>query len=165
MQLSSDILRRKGDTEDGKDALHEALVLLFGKHKGKRLDQVPNEYLGWLTMWEVTYHCCGDMANCEGECGRQVKIRCLTRKDCGRYCIRDNIVEQCSDCRNCESLTFLKRQTEVVTAARDATKRRRLCRECWKVMPAVGHNRTNGAGHSDWDERLLHKKCFRELVA
>ena len=157
MQLSSNSLRRKGDTEDGKDALHEALVLLFGKHKGKRLDQVPNEYVGWLTMWEVFYHCCNDVANCEGECGGQVKIRCSTKKDCGRYCNPPN-------CATCESLTFLKRQTEVVTAARDETKRRRLCRECWKVMPSIGHNRTNGAGHSDWDERFLHKKCFREIV-
>ena len=144
MQLSSD-----------RKEKHEGL--LFGKHKGKRLDQVPNDYLGWLTMWEVVYHCCDDVANCEDECGGQVKIRCLTKKDCGAG-------NHCDCSRSCGSLTFLKRQTEVVTAARAETKRRRLCRECWTVMPAVGDNRTNGAGHPDWNERMLHKKCWRELV-
>ncbi len=41
-----------------------------------------------------------------------------------------------------------------------------LLSKCWhcggKLVP-VGSSRNNGAAHDDWDERYLHKKCWREL--
>ena len=42
-----------------------------------------------------------------------------------------------------------------------------LSTKCWhcggKLVP-VGSSRSNGAGHDDWDDRYLHKKCWRELI-
>ena len=37
------------------------------------------------------------------------------------------------------------------------------CWHCGGVLVAIGHARSNGADHEDWETRILHKKCWREL--
>ena len=39
------------------------------------------------------------------------------------------------------------------------------CKHCnsSRAMPPIGHDRVNGADHPDWDSRLYHKKCWKEI--
>jgi hypothetical protein len=37
------------------------------------------------------------------------------------------------------------------------------CWHCGGVLVPVGNSRSNGAAHDDWDGRILHKKCWKEL--
>jgi len=39
---------------------------------------------------------------------------------------------------------------------------KKLCWKCGVVMPSIGTSRHNGANHSDWDDRILHKRCWVE---
>jgi len=134
------------------------VVLRFGKHRGKRLTEVPNAYLGWLTMWRCSKDCCND-SDCDEECGNEVKVRRLTVTNCGAYSRPD----PCT-CSRCEALTFLAKQRDVVSAAREVAEMKHLCCECWSFMPPIGDARANGAGHLDWSSRFLHKSCWRELM-
>jgi hypothetical protein len=61
------------------------IVLDFGIHRNKRLSEVPNAYLGWLTMWKCAVTCCDD-SDCEEDCGGEDKVRRFTASDCGAYC-------------------------------------------------------------------------------
>ena len=38
------------------------------------------------------------------------------------------------------------------------------CKHCDRPLVAIGDKRANGKAHKDWDSRVLHKKCYRELV-
>ncbi len=40
--------------------------------------------------------------------------------------------------------------------------------KCWKCggkLVPVGTSRQNGAWHDDWEERILHKQCWKQLKA
>ena len=37
------------------------------------------------------------------------------------------------------------------------------CWHCGSHLQPIGHMRSNGANHSDWETRRLHKKCWLEL--
>ncbi len=50
---------------------------------------------------------------------------------------------------------------EVCDFAREYLKTR--CWHCEGDMVAVGTSRCNGADHADWEERFLHKKCWKVL--
>ena len=135
------------------------IVLDFGKHRGKRLSEVPNEYLGLLTMWSCSMGCCED-SDCEGEeeCGNKVKVRRWTMTKCGAYDSRGPC-----QCRTCEQLAFLATKDDVTSAAREICTMKRLCCRCWSFMPPVGQARANGAGHDDWSSRFLHKSCWIQI--
>ena len=38
-----------------------------------------------------------------------------------------------------------------------------LCVYCKKPLVAIGSARRGGAPHGDWNERKLHKRCFKKL--
>lgn len=44
-----------------------------------------------------------------------------------------------------------------------ARKPRRLCHFCGRPLQAIGAARANGAPHSEWDGRDLHKRCWKLL--
>ena len=135
-------------------------LLDFGKHKGKALTDVPNEYLGWLTMWECALGCCTD-SDCEGECGNKLKVHRFVKQQCW-YSDPDHVC----GCSECKSRAFLAtKRPHVVAAARELATARRLCCKCWKYMPPVGDARSNGRYHCDWSTRFLHKTCWREIVS
>jgi len=135
------------------------IILNFGKYRGKRLTEIPNAYLGWLTMWDCASICCED-SDCEGECGNVEKVRRFTRTKCSSWCSDPDYV---CDCSRCTSLAFLQKQTDIVAAARRLVTTKRLCCHCWTVMPSVGNDRSNGKPHLDWSSRFLHKKCWQQL--
>jgi hypothetical protein len=37
------------------------------------------------------------------------------------------------------------------------------CWECGGKLVPVGTSRKNGAFHDDWEERILHKQCWKQL--
>ena len=41
---------------------------------------------------------------------------------------------------------------------------KRTCKHCGRPLVAIGDERTNGKAHKDWNTRVLHKKCYREIV-
>ena len=135
----------------------------FGKHKGQALESVPNQYLGWLSKWDVGHYCSCENVECDDDCvSRPAKLRRVTRTTCNAW-IWVNGERVACDCHTCDSLKFLETKPDVVAAARDLVTQRRLCCHCWKVMPSVGDSRVNGKAHNDWHNRYLHKKCWREL--
>ena len=131
-------------------------LMPFGEHRGVPLDQVPNSYLGWLTMWHAEFHCCYDL-NCEGECGGVERARRLVMSHCPRAGCGDT-------CASCAALRFLARHHEIVCAARELVQLRGLCINCWTQMPPIGYARQNGRNHADWTARFLHKQCWRTLL-
>lgn len=139
------------------------IVLDFGKHRGRRLSEVPNAYLGWLTMWKCTTFCCDD-DDCEGdECSsNKVSVRRYIATRCESWQSNPDLV--CCHCSRCRIVSFLAKQNVVVSAARELATMKRLCCACWSPMPPIGDARVNGAGHADWQGRYLHKSCWRELV-
>jgi hypothetical protein len=56
-----------------------------------------------------------------------------------------------------------KNYPEVIEAAREYIRSKKLCLSCSKYMPPVGASRENGAGHDDWKDRAFHKQCYRQL--
>ena len=38
------------------------------------------------------------------------------------------------------------------------------CKHCGRPLVPIGDRRWNGKAHKDWDSRVLHKKCYKELV-
>ena len=142
--------------------LESKMILDFGKHKGTALENVPNDYLGWLTKWDVGWYCsCGD-EECDDDCKRPAKLRRVVKSRCKRETWVGGELETCS-CSICESLKFLDTRPDIIKAARELATSRKLCSHCWKVMPPVGNSREGGKFHDDWRGRCLHKKCWREL--
>lgn len=43
-------------------------------------------------------------------------------------------------------------------------EQRKLCVACDGPIVPIGTSRQNGAGHSDWEGRLLHKQCWKRAV-
>jgi hypothetical protein len=37
------------------------------------------------------------------------------------------------------------------------------CMYCQKPLVKIGNERKNGASIADWDTRIYHKKCYKEL--
>lgn len=40
----------------------------------------------------------------------------------------------------------------------------KLCLYCGYKMPVIGSKIINGADHDDWETRMFHKKCFKEIL-
>jgi hypothetical protein len=49
---------------------------------------------------------------------------------------------------------------QAVEEARAFITQRRLCFHCGSRIVPIGSARSNGKSHNDWDDRLLHKKCW-----
>ena len=120
------------------------MKLNFGKFKGDNLSDVPVSYLWWLTCWEL-----------DGE-----KVVSVWADYTGRNW-QDKIEDFLETAQNCANKFLLTKHISLVWKARKLFKTRRYCAFCYGVMPAIGHSRQNGAKHSDWDYRMLHKECWK----
>ena len=56
-----------------------------------------------------------------------------------------------------------ERHPDVIAEARRQAADRNLCLWCFRHLVPIGNAREKGRGHDDWDERFLHKKCWRGL--
>ena len=76
----------------------------------------------------------------------------------GKLEMRDDVVKD-------SSLWLWQNQEDAIEKARGYVKEQRLCVDCLKPLVAIGEGRKNGKSHPDWEERQLHKHCFRKLAA
>ncbi len=54
---------------------------------------------------------------------------------------------------------------DVIKAARSYLDINKKCRFCHGIMPVIADRRLNGTdAHVDWDNRYLHKKCYKEII-
>jgi hypothetical protein len=53
---------------------------------------------------------------------------------------------------------------DIIQEVRNYLKNNKICLHCGIKMPVIGSNRTNGADHDDWETRMFHKKCFKEII-
>ena len=122
------------------------MKLTFGKYRLYRLEDVPGDYLFWLTCWKITGrgNAVSIWAHCDGEN------------------FKDKISQYLADCEGAIEF-LLTKQLNVVWKAREVFKNKRLCIHCFRALVAVGFARQNGKMHSDWSTRKLHKKCWKEI--
>jgi hypothetical protein len=41
---------------------------------------------------------------------------------------------------------------------------KKLCKRCNKALVNIGDKRINGKDHKDWETRIYHKKCWKEMI-
>ena len=58
---------------------------------------------------------------------------------------------------------YWKNHRDDVLKARQIINERKLCIKCLRKLVPIGHARDNGKNHNDWNDRQLHKKCFKEI--
>ena len=122
------------------------MKLLFGKYKDENVTDVPACYLWWLTCWELDNDTVKSVwANFDGETWKE------------------KISDFLEEAPNCAHKFLIRKYLSVVWKARQLFKHRRYCAWCNTVMPHVGHSRSGGANHPDWNCRILHKKCWLEV--
>jgi hypothetical protein len=128
------------------------MILAFGKHKGKSLEDVPLSYLWFLTCWEL-------------EEKERVSIWHQYLHDDDRS-VRVKVAEILNemdprdDDPTCEwakrdraRLYVVSRYPKIVWAARALWKSKRVCDIC--RGPLMPFRVT-----TDWSTRSLHKKCY-----
>lgn len=174
-------------------ALSTAEEIPFGKHRGKPITEVPFEYLVWLAGFEfngkhkdmrrqrTSATVLDDIIQCFWE-------NCYPRDD-GTHAFEDkggnrHQAESRADVEawvhseilvNPHLFYFGKANTyraylyvednypEWPDLAEDELVRRKCCLHCGRRLMPIGYSRSNGKEHADWDGRMLHKKCWKEL--
>ena len=53
---------------------------------------------------------------------------------------------------------------EIIQETRKYLKDNKICLHCGIKMQVIGSSRANGAYHDDWESRMFHKKCFKNLI-
>ena len=97
----------------------------FGKHKGKKLQEVSLDYILFLAGFKL-----------EGTRKTKLGHSASNWITINRPHIRVLAIEYLRDrCWNCGG----------------------------KLIP-IGTSRQNGTRHHDWEERILHKKCWKQLL-
>ncbi len=181
-----------------RDEEHDPLIP-FGRHKLKRISQLPFQYLTWLAGYAISNnekgkpfvmigevdwinekaHSIFDAAEAGMGCGcreaPQKHHKLCERTVCGGSYThtKQRLLERLAE-RNVEFVIDLRglkawywaylNHRDVVEAARAWISQQKLCLHCGKRMPSVGSARRNGAGHDDWEDRKLHKSCWRNLL-
>lgn len=103
-----------------------SFVLEFGKHKGKRIQDAPIDYVVWLAGFYL------------------------------------NGIE-CIDTYHNSAYKYVQtKQSQIVLESKKYLQNR--CFHCGGKLVPIGNARENGADHEDWDQRILHKKCFKEIL-
>ena len=110
-------------------------VLDFGKFRGETLNDVTPEYLVWLSARHVSL-----------DEDRRVELE--DRKD---------------DPPSGNAWLWEHKPTAIVEARRFMKEHTR-CVYCGKPLVSIGSSRTNGKNHDDWKRRILHKKCWVDLL-
>jgi hypothetical protein len=98
------------------------MLLDFGKHKGKNIEDVPLEYIIFLAGYRLQAY---KREECELEACKWVKIN------------KQSIQQYANN--------YLQGR----------------CWHCGRKLVPIGQTRVNVAGHEDWDDRYLHKWCWR----
>ena len=123
------------------------MKLQFGKYKGYSVEDVPADYLWWLTCWDLD-----DSA----------RVKSIWADYDGQSW-QERVRDFLEDAPNCAHKYLLRKHIRVVWEARKIYKQRRYCAWCHETMPAIGHAREGGADHPDWKTRMLHKQCWQEV--
>ena len=100
------------------------MILDFGKHKGKDIEDVPLEYMIFLAGYRL-----------------KGTKRVKSDNDGSRW-VKSN-------------------RKEVREFANDYLLTK--CWHCGHLLVPFGNARSNGAAHDDWDGRILHKACWKDL--
>ncbi len=100
------------------------MILDFGKHKGRDINDLPLKYVKFLAGYTM---------------------RGTQRHE--------------SDLPASKWVTTHK--SDVANFAKAFLKDK--CWHCGSNLVPIGSSRANGAGHDDWKERYLHKRCWKEL--
>lgn len=143
------------------------MSLTFGRYRGKRLQEVPIDYLAWLASPHYTFKGLAE-AIIECKCYKCKSFKynsgATTEEECEevlrRSIIEDGVVPMCI-CGSSEAWwnTYARHSDWVMNARRELSNRR-ICAICLKTLVAIGHGRLNGKDHSDWKERTMHKECW-----
>ncbi len=142
-------------------------TLPFGKYKGTTLEQLPSEYLLWLAGYDYNIR---DLAEQLSDCGCDLCVKyrtlsgCSTPEECESFLdqsFRDKVVPNFIQGQSKPWWTIFALYRNWVFKARDEFKKRHICRDCLKKLVPIGTSRRNGAWHNDWDDRLLHKQCWK----
>lgn len=166
----------------------ESSAIPFGKHKGCIIEDVPVDYILWLSglsAEENLEDLLVDEANLFWTNRNYYeKFLCCPNKDkihdqdCPGLCLAD------TEAKTIDLLTekilseeFIGEQShrlkpwlwvkkyhnQWIQKARTFIDVNKLCLFCGKKLVPIGNARQNGKFHNDWDSRKLHKKCWKEL--
>ena len=148
--------------------LQAVMALTFGKYRGKRLNEVPSEYLVWLagfdnkfeTVAENVMYCdCNLCASFKRNSGATTLEEC--EEVLRRSIDKDGVVPFCVQGPSRPWWVTYALHKDWVMNARREVKNRRICTVCLKTIVPVGHARLNGKDHPDWEGRTTHKECWK----
>lgn len=143
------------------------VVLQFGKYKGEQLGEAPQTYIRWLTGQEVevvdgkprlTDLFASDSSAGVGEDVSNAWTTGDIKLAMERYIAAPEAETDCY--LRSLACSWLKQPSIRIAAKRMMNG---FCWHCCTRLAPIGSARLNGADHEDWQGRLLHKKCFREL--
>ncbi len=60
-------------------------------------------------------------------------------------------------CMNCSILGWDEKSYKLIMEKKG-------CQSCGKRLIPIGNNRINGKNHNDWNGRIFHKKCWKEIM-
>ena len=167
-------------------------VLSFGKYCGKKLHQVPWEYVRWLsgymnngrsvvTEWlKDSAESLMDVIDDEEAAKRHVLEnygikdfpwkRGMTHAEVRTMLYNGwntGVIKKVHwDTYGIMAWKYVyNHQTEAIGKACDYLLReRRICCYCGERLVPIGSARANGRGHDDWHGRKLHKTCYRRVM-
>ena len=147
-----------------------SMALTFGRYRGKRLQEVPDEYVVWLAGFENNFkNLATTVMSCECKACLSFKHNSgsTTVEECEEVLRRsideDGVVPFCV-CGPSKPwwTTYAAHKDWVMNARREVTLRR-ICTVCYKKLVPVGHDRLNGKDHPDWNGRTMHKNCWKNV--
>jgi hypothetical protein len=104
--------------------------------------------------------CLGPSGQCVG-CGACELFPCPGCGDrCQQRVLENNSEHQCPQCAAAR-YSGLPTKNEELERRRQGGKWN--CLACGNSLVPIGSDRVGGADHDDWDERMYHKTCWREL--
>lgn len=121
------------------------MSLEFGKYKGSSLEDVPHNYLWFLTCWELDNTTRVSVWNTLHPEKDTFKNKIVTLSNMKLDSTYDKA-----------RIWVAKNHDKVIWAARELWKAKHLCCHCQKKLRDFRVRR-------DWQSRYLHKKCYLEI--
>ncbi len=164
-------------------------MLPFGKHKGLYFEQIPFEYVLWLADYKISNNKNNPIrepleelvdniwSNKDANCGCTLGTK-MHSAFCPMICLdstREKTKEKTikmiyEDEVSFDSAKHFKpwvwiyvNHKEAVENAREYVNESSKCFKCYKKIVPIGNSRKNGKSHNDWEDRKLHKKCWKSL--
>lgn len=156
----------------------------FGKHRGKTLKEIGKsdyDYIQWMAGYQTAQQA-GEDKRIEYRLAKKVKDLCETKGE--EYTKHQKFIDTVSaedvdtilrnlidhvdlipdDWRWGKAwfVTYCRYQ-DWVKEARRIMDKKRVCTHCGKTLVPIGKSRVGSKRKSDWMDRKLHKKCWREL--